>query len=53
MEDINGLLGSNVVLASEVVIELLERNLVRWADVEVVARNLDVLLDIWVMVGVI
>ena len=51
VEDINSLLGTNVVQASEVVLELLERGLVRWTDVELVARHPDVLLDIWVMVG--
>ena len=50
-EDLNSTLEMNVVLASEVILELMERGLVRWTDVERVARNPEALRVVSDMVG--
>ena len=52
VEDLNGLFGVNVIMASDFVLELLERSLVQWTDVDSVARNPDVLLEVNALVCV-
>ena len=52
VEDLNGLFGVNVIMASDFVLELLERSLVQWTDVDSVARNPDVLLEVYALVCV-
>ena len=52
VEDWNRLFGVNVIMASDFVLELLERSLVQWTDVDAVARNPDVLLDVYTLVCV-
>ena len=52
VEDLNGTLGAEVVLASDVIMELEDRGLLQWGDIEREAVNPGVLLEVRVLVSV-